>query len=179
MRSPPIRKGLAPSEPSPQPIPDSSPQKIAPHTVGSQILGPLPGTTWEDIFQSQGEPTLADALDDPELRARYVNRYGELLDEPAHAEQLSLEPKPKIAKKEGRCRACSAEVYWVTTARNRKPLPLDPAPSRDPNHGNFTMVEVDGERLAEYVCDEQRRALIEAGSLVWISHFASCEKRRR
>jgi hypothetical protein len=145
----------------------------------SQIRGPLPGTEFEHIFEPQPEPTLEAALDDPELFAEYIAPCGEFVDEPA-SEQLELQPKQAIARKESRCSRCGANVLWSVTEANRKAIPLNPTPSTDPRRGNFIGVNLaSGAHVMRYVSDATRVEIIEGGGYCWESHFASCESRGR
>ena len=124
-----------------------------PSRSATSQLRELPGETFEDIFGAR------------QLQLGEGQGRGSV-------------PRKKPAHKEGTCRSCGASVYWITTERNRKSLPLNPEPSEDVHRGNFLVVDIRGERLARWINDQKRAELISAGAVVWEAHFASCEARR-
>lgn len=68
----------------------------------------------------------------------------------------------------GKCRSCGAAILWVTMEPSGKKNPLDAEPS--PN-GNIVASE-GGKGMV--VKGDQLLQLREAGSPLYLSHFASC-----
>jgi hypothetical protein len=69
------------------------------------------------------------------------------------------------------CRSCGETVFWTTTARNHKRIPLNPEPFPGSSHkGNL---ELRGE-LAHYVASESKRP----EGAYWEAHWATCGRRK-
>jgi hypothetical protein len=65
------------------------------------------------------------------------------------------------------CRACSAEILWVTMADSGKRAPLDMVPT---TAGSIAVAGT----TARVLTGEQRERVLAAGNRLYVSHFATC-----
>ena len=74
------------------------------------------------------------------------------------------------------CRTCGAAIWWAYTP-NGKPIPIDATPDPDGNIIEVAGTASDGgfRQVVVYGPDDARRR-IEEGSIMYVSHFATCRQ---